>query len=98
MAVVPAVCAGMGRGLRQVRVHANYAHPMRQRCTIRHPCRDMEGKPCTTKSPWWISALHFAGDAAACLRTGRRIDGICTEIGFFTITGHATFVVILATC
>jgi len=30
----------------------------------------------------------FSGDAAARLRTGRQIDRICTEIGFFTITGH----------
>ena len=30
----------------------------------------------------------FTGDAAARLRTGRHIDRICTEIGFFTITGH----------
>lgn len=30
----------------------------------------------------------FAGGAAARLRTGREIDRICTEIGFFTITGH----------
>jgi isopenicillin N synthase-like dioxygenase len=30
----------------------------------------------------------FAGDAAARLRTGRQIDRICTDIGFFTITGH----------
>ena len=30
----------------------------------------------------------FTGDAAARLRAGRRIDRICTEIGFFTITGH----------
>src|SRR5262245_8890340 len=30
----------------------------------------------------------FTGDAAARLRTGRHIDRICTEIGFFTITSH----------
>ena len=30
----------------------------------------------------------FTGDAAARLRTGGQIDRICTEIGFFTITGH----------
>ena len=30
----------------------------------------------------------FTGDAAARLRAGRQIDRICTEIGFFTITGH----------
>src|SRR5262245_56441002 len=30
----------------------------------------------------------LTGDAAARLRTGRQIDRICTEIGFFTVTGH----------
>jgi isopenicillin N synthase-like dioxygenase len=30
----------------------------------------------------------FIGNAAERLRTGRLIDRICTEIGFFTITGH----------
>ena len=30
----------------------------------------------------------FRGDAAARLRAGQQIDRICTEIGFFTITGH----------
>ena len=30
----------------------------------------------------------FTGDAAARLRTGRQIDRICTEIGFFIVTGH----------
>jgi isopenicillin N synthase-like dioxygenase len=30
----------------------------------------------------------FTNDAAARLCTGRQIDRICTEIGFFTITGH----------
>jgi len=30
----------------------------------------------------------LTGDAAARLRTGRQIDRTCTEIGFFTITGH----------
>ena len=30
----------------------------------------------------------LAGDASERVRTGRHIDRICTEIGFFTITGH----------
>ena len=30
----------------------------------------------------------LAGDPAARLRTGREIDRTCTDIGFFTITGH----------
>ena len=30
----------------------------------------------------------LGGDAAARLRTGREMDRICREIGFFTITGH----------
>src|SRR5580765_3513636 len=30
----------------------------------------------------------LTGDPAARLRTGREIDRTCTDIGFFTITGH----------
>jgi len=30
----------------------------------------------------------LTGDPAARLRTGRQIDRTCTDIGFFTITGH----------
>ena len=33
-------------------------------------------------------AAALSGDRAARLRTGQEIDRTCTEIGFFTITGH----------
>jgi isopenicillin N synthase-like dioxygenase len=33
-------------------------------------------------------ASALGGDPVARLRTGREIDRTCTEIGFFTITGH----------
>src|SRR5262245_15545510 len=49
-------------------------YPQRPRMDVQIPVVDL--------------SCALAGDAKGRLRTGRQIDRTCTEIGFFTITGH----------